>query len=398
MKAYVVLSNKQIEPFGDHPRDCLITNRKLGDLQQETLQELGLDLRTIEDASQISDNNEYIILGDNLFFTKKVLQEFIERSHEIKANTICALKPGIVTLRSVVTTQDVQIHPDYVAYNLKYVPANNVTSETVPVIINADDLSEGVLMPLHMTGERKYLVPITEKLICQIDHWSNLWAANIASVLSVGAKVKNAPKLKLLSMALKARSTNQWRVLQQLNKIGKNCDIHPTAYIEGSTIGDGTVVAAGAIIRESVVGDGVNILNNVTIDCSVIGDQCFVGNSSRTQYSVLYPGTFFISKGISISMTGRDSFLGGGVTLTDFRFDGQNIIVMKDNNPIDTGCRLLGSCIGHRVYLAAGSVVSPGRTVPNDLRLAPKEMPIIRKFSTDGEVEGYQIIDQHTTN
>jgi len=398
MKAYMKISNKLIEPFRDHPRDCLIGNRKLSDLQQEVLQDLNLDLKTVENTSQISDNDEYIIFGDSLFFTKELLIEFIEKSKRMKANTLCALKPGITTLRSVVTTQDVQIHSDRITYDLRYVSDNNSPRESVPVIIDPDDFSEGVLMPVHMTGERKYLVPITEKLLCQIDHWCNLWAANIATLLSGGAKLKKSSKLKLLSLALKARSTNQWKVLQKLNKVGKNCDIHPTAYIEGSIIGDGAVIGAGVIIRESVVGDGANILNNVTIDCSVIGDQCFVGNSSRTQYSVLYPGTFFISKGISLSMTGRDSFLGGGVTLTDFRFDGQNIVVMKDNVPVDTGSKLLGSCIGHRVYLAAGTVVSPGRTIPNDLRLAPKDMPTIRKFNSDGEAEGYQIIETISTN
>ena len=57
----------------------------------------------------------------------------------------------------------------------------------------------------------------------------------------------------------------------------------------------------------------------------------------------------------------------------------------------------MGSCIGHSVYLAAGSIAGPGRTIPNDLHLAPKEVPIIRKSSSDGEVEGYQVIERHTS-
>ena len=156
MKAYMILSNKQIEPFGDHPRDCLITNRKLGDLQQETLQELGLDLRTIEDASQISDNNEYIIFGDNLFFTKKLLQEFIERSQEIKTNTICALKPGIVTLRSVVNTQDAT--------------SNAYTIELEQEITCNNDFNFIVSIPNLKLLPGDYFVSISSKLI---SNWTN---------------------------------------------------------------------------------------------------------------------------------------------------------------------------------------------------------------------------------
>ena len=97
-------------------------------------------------------------------------------------------------------------------------------------------------------------------------------------------------------------------------------------------------------------------------------------------------------------MTGKDTFIGGGVTLTDYRLDGQTVTVMKNNVPINTGNRILGSCIGHRVYLATGSIVAPGRTIPNDLRLVPTELPIIRKCSSDGEVEGYQVVAKHATS
>jgi NDP-sugar pyrophosphorylase family protein len=251
-------------------------------------------------------------------------------------------------------------------------------------------------MPKHMIGEPKSIVPITEKVIIQIDHWCNLWAANIGVLLANTAKIAKASKWKLLLLALKAHSTNQWKVLHKTNTIGQNCDIHPTAYIEGSIIRDDVTIGAGVVIRQSVVGDGVNILNNATIDTSVIGDSAYIGSSSMIQYSVLYPGTFILARVISLSTTGKDTFLGDNVTLTDFRLDGQNIAVMKDGVLIDTGNRLLGPCIGHGVYLAAGSIVGPGREIPNELRLAPMGERTIRKCNPGGNIEGYQVIQKHT--
>lgn len=395
MKAYRVNSNKQIPPFGEHPLDCLIANRKLADLQKEVLVELGLELQLIDNISEIPDNDECIIFHDSLYFTKMLLREFIEKSRTLAARTKFAVEPGLLTVKSIVATQDVRTCSDRIEYNLEYSPAKSLSNNPSPLIIDPDCLAEGVVMPKHMIGEPKSIVPITEKVIIQIDHWCNLWAANIGVLLANTAKIAKASKWKLLLLALKAHSTNQWKVLHKTNTIGQNCDIHPTAYIEGSIIGDSVTIGAGVVIRQSVVGDGANILNNATIDTSVIGDSSYIGSSSMIQYSVLYPGTFILARVVSLSTTGRDTFLGDNVTLTDFRLDGQNIAVMKDGILIDTGNRLLGPCIGHGVYLAAGSIVGPGREIRNELRLAPTEERTIRKCKPGVDIEGYRLIQKH---
>ena len=193
--------------------------------------------------------------------------------------------------------------------------------------------------------------------------------------------------------AFKARSFNQWKVLGCLNKIGRHCDIHPTAYVEASTIGNGVKVGAGSVIRESVVGDGTYIANNVTIELGVVGERSFIGNKSVIQYAVLYPGTFFTNANISVGMMGRKSFVGGGVTLSDFRLDGKHVTVMKDGILVSTDNPIIGSCLGHGVYLGAGCIVASGRAIPNGLRLVPAGHPVIRKCSADGDVPGFQRIE-----
>lgn len=51
---------------------------------------------------------------------------------------------------------------------------------------------------------------------------------------------------------------------------------------------------------------------------------------------------------------------------------------------------------GHGVYLAAGSIVGPGREIPNELRLTPMGERTIRKCNPGGNIEGYQVIQKHT--
>jgi acetyltransferase-like isoleucine patch superfamily enzyme len=389
----MVASGKSIKPFGEHPRDCLITNRKLGEMQEEVLKELGLELEVVSEAKLVEDPGEHILFVDSLYFSKELLQEFIAKSREVRECTICALKPGIATLRSITATQDVKIYDDRVEYGISYMPPQGFRKEPVPLVFNVDRFYQDIPMPEHFMGAPSYRMPVTDRILIQVDHWVNLWSANIATLLSGGDKLRRASKLQLLALAFKARSFNQWKVLNSLNEIGRHCDIHPTAYVEGSTIGDGVKVGAGSVIRESVVGDGTYIANNVTIEAGVVGEKSFVGNKSVIQYAVLYPGTFFTDAMISAGVTGRESFVGGGVTLSDFRLDGKHVTVMKDGILVSTENSIIGSCLGHGVYLSAGCIVAPGRAIPNGLRLAPEGHPVIRKCNADGDGPGFQRIE-----
>ena len=393
MKAYIVQSNKKLEPFGDSPRDCLIANRKLSEIQRQVLQSLGMELKAIPDAAQIEDPDEHIVLGDSLFFTKELMKEFVYRSRRLKNCTTCAIKPGLVTLHSMVATQDVKIYADRVEYALRYMPAQKLRGEPVPVVIDAEQFSQVIPMPEHVRGSQPYRMPLTDILLIQVDHWTNLWAANIATRLAEVARLMKAPKLKLLGLALKARSLNKWRVLHQVNKVGKNCDIHPTAYIEGSTIGDNVIIGAGSVVRLSVIGDGSAISSNVTIESSILGEECSINSGCGAFFSVLYPRTISSSRLILISLCGRNTFISDGSGMADFRLDGKRITVMKDGVSINTGVLNLGACLGHGVYLGPACLVAPGIAIPNGLRILPEKTLIISKVNLDGTILGHRLIN-----
>ena len=391
MKAYMIASSKTIDPFGDHPQDCLIGNQKLGEIQESVLSNLGFELVTISGNTEVKDEDEHIIFTDRLFFTKELLTDFIAQSRNKRQRTVCALKSGIFTLRSVVATQDVKISDEVVEYCLYYSPGKDLTGEAIPIVIDTDQLQQTIPIPKHMFGLAGYTIPLTEKIVVQIDNWTNLWATNIISILLELARLKKGSKLRLLGLVMRARSANQWKLLRYTNIIGHNCDIHPTAYIEGSTIGDNVAVGAGTVIKECNIGRNVYIENNATLDFSVIGEGCWIGDGSMLRYSVLNPGSFLLGV-LSCSLLGRDTFVGGGVLIGDFRIDRRSIFVLKDGLPVDTNNIFIGSCLGHGVYLAAGCTIAPGRTIPNGLRISPEESRIIRKFGPNGEVEGYRTI------
>ena len=108
MKAYIRKTKKTIEPFGEHPKDCLIGNKRLSEIQDYALRTAGLSPVHVTDMSTVHDEDEYIVVGDHVFFTARLLEEFIGKSRNTKRRTVCALKPGVTTIRTVTSLQDVK--------------------------------------------------------------------------------------------------------------------------------------------------------------------------------------------------------------------------------------------------------------------------------------------------
>jgi len=394
MKAYIVQSDKRVDPFGDYARDCLVRNEPLSELQKRTLLELELEPVRVSGSDEIDDPEPYIIINDNLYFTRELLNEFIERSGTTGESTVCALKAGLVTLRSVVNVQDAKpCLDDHFEYPLYFSPGGTLRKRYQYIKINPDQDSTSIPMPEQIYREEKYSIPITTHFLIQIDHWVNLWAANISTILADAARLKKMSKLKQLILVLRARSLNQSKILQRLNKIGRNCAKHRTACIENSIIGDNVQIGAGTVVMNSVIGDNVRIGANIVIDSSIIGPQSLI-MYGQIMYSVIFPGVSTSSSIIEVSLIGRGALMGGTTALTDFRFDGQNVSVMKDGKLFDTGNKFLGSCLGHGVFLGSGCIVAPGRMIPGGLRITLEETRIIRACHPDQDVPGFRVVKE----
>jgi len=387
MKAYVVRNDDLVVPLGEPARDCLILNKKLAQLQAEALAASGLEVVYVCSKPEISDKGEYLMLNDNVFFTPALLAEFLRQARNGKRVAVCALKNGVTTQRTAVSLQDVVRGNDFTQYNLCYIPEEGHDNLSRVILINPDRFFASIKVPRHMCESGEYKIPMTDNFIIQIDHWVNLWSANIVGILAEGARLQKKTWPEKLWLAVRAGSLNRWNILWHLNNVGRNCDIHPTAYIEGSAIGDNVTVGAGAVVRASVIGGNVTIGNNVVIEESVIGEgsSMLVGH---VLYSVFYPGVFSVAEMITASILGRDTFMGSNSILTDFRVDGRNVTVMKDGRPFDSGNLFLGSCVGHRTRIGSGTIVAPGRTIPCGLQIiARQERVVLGKFD-DLRAEG----------
>jgi acetyltransferase-like isoleucine patch superfamily enzyme len=361
MIAYVVSSDKKIEPFGDYPLDCLIANEALCEHQRKTLASLGIHPCTIvETVQEINDDNEHLVFGENLYFTPEFIAQFVNEARTFGTICICCMAKDVTARRTAPKLQGVKDKPFHYELNLRYYPPvgqREVEESIVP--IGCDQLECRVPIPEHMCGERRgYAVPMTDTFAIQINHWVNLWAANVLTALANVARIKKASYFK----------TVPWKIFRNLNTIGEGCRIHKKAYVGASVIGNNVMIEPGAIVRASIIGNNVHIGNGVVVEESVLGDGCKILHG-HIMFSCLGPGAFSVSDFVSASLVGKNAFIGANATLTDFRFDGKNVLAIQDGVSVDTGNRFLGVCLGNETYIGAGCTIAPGRIVPSGCKL-----------------------------
>lgn len=374
MNAYVILKKTKIlPPFLEHPRETLVGNKSVFDWQLEILKKFVFNVKTVSSVSEINDSEEYVVLADNIFFTEELFRDFIARSRELKTKTVCSLKPGLLTERTSVCLQEVGITSDCIRYKLAYFPAKEHRNTGVEnIIIDTGSFVEKMSFPEHVCKGGYYDVPITNKLIAQIDHWVNLWAVNVLFSLSFVADLLNASFVKKSIFALKAHSFDRGKILGRYNKIGEGCEIHSRATCEGSIIGNNVKIRPGAVVSCSILGDNTVIEENVVVKASILGSKCLIF-SGHVKYCVLYPHVLSNTK-ISASMFGRNSLIGVCVAITDYRLDNKNVLVKNHEGILcDSGQKFLGPCFGHDVEIGAGMKVKPGRMISGGRKFAPKK-------------------------
>ena len=167
-----------------------------------------------------------------------------------------------------------------------------------------------------------------------------------------------------------------YRVLKRMNKIGKNCKIHPTALIEGSFIGYNVTIGANSIVRLSTVGNLFSISVNVTVINYILGDKTYIANSNYINSCLTFNEAFLIHGPYQISVFGENSAC-FAVINCDIRLDQKNIKIPTSQGVLDSNQEFLGVAYGHRSKTGGGNIIAAGRIVPNDLHITPPDNIIL---------------------
>ncbi len=144
-------------------------------------------------------------------------------------------------------------------------------------------------------------------------------------------------------------------------KVGQNCTIGPNAYVENSSIGDGTHIRVGSIVRDSSIGTGCTIgpYCHIRESCD-IADGVRIGSYTEVKHSTIGEGSRALHFSyIGDATVGRNVNIGAGTVTCNFDGHQKHPTIIEDDAFVGSDCILVAPVrIGRGALLAAGSVIT----------------------------------------
>lgn len=374
-KLFILRSDVRIAPFGDPVGECPIVHAPLREWQARAAALLGAEAVSIADPREIGPGDHPCLLArDDLFFTADTLREFVRLAARRGASTRFAARSGTAYFRTAAPFQEGD-DGERVTFplELRVGPTGGASLPATLVDLGEHDLP--VALPAHMKGGREVALPAVVRPILQLRHpvhllCANLLAVNVRFARLAGSRVRQA------LLAARAGSRRPVNLLARMNRVGAGCDVHPTARLEGAELGRGVRVGAHALVRMSSVGDGCDVGDGAVVRHCVLGAGTVLFDNLDLNFVLTYPEVFLIHGPYNLSVFGRAAAMFATI-LTDFRLDGKPIRLEVDGQLREFPFPFVGSFVGHRTRVGGGSIIAPGRLIPNDLLVFPSPRSVL---------------------
>ncbi len=414
MRIYRIATGAHLEQLGDPIGEVPILNIPLAKYMADICKEAGLELVEVSSEEEIRNAAPHVIFDDDLFFTRGYLTFFLDEARKRGRNAVAANPPtgqwkALGELQDNVTITETEVRYNHLRY---VVPEDN--GEPEPVVV---DTESGYLWKQnwleHVTpGFTKTYHPVTNRYILQLIIPMHLGIANLFArfdrlswgyregvgkflidLLQKGAKWlgKEDEFLRFMEDRWRQRADKgfpriAYPLFRLTSKIGKNCQIHPTAVIEGSDIGDNVRIGAYSVVQWSTIGDNVEINEFSHMRLCSVGEGTLIPQISRISASLVYPKVFWAARSVNFGVVGREAQLYFSL-YSDFRLDGSAQTTLFHGKVVDAKVPFLGVTIGHRAKVAGGLITAPGRFVPNGVTVLPPNDTVFVK-APKGTKEG----------
>ena len=389
MKAYVLRTGKRIAPFGDPVSESMIGNQRLEDIQRRVFAAAGLEATYVDSPAEIQESR-FALTYDDVFLTSRVFDDLL-RQAKAGGSLRCGLPADSLLVRRTRPLQkldEARVEgADLALYRLWIIEAPHppaseaelaaLLAAAQAVCVKFKEKVIEVPTPPNIVGYTHYQHPLTSSVVMQIGHWVHVLCANQLSIQIRWVESITGRKLwaagRLLAAGLEgllqglqgARLPGfKWAAARNFNRIGRNCDIHPTARLEFCQLGDNVKVGAYALVRGSLLGDGVQIEDRANVIFSVIGQDCFISKNSTLVFCAGYPEGDLCINGIQCTLFGRHVAMTSIVRVVDIKAKGE-IQVLHEGQLQPVGTNFLGACFGHGVFAGLYVTVQAGRAVPD---------------------------------
>jgi acetyltransferase-like isoleucine patch superfamily enzyme len=381
MKAYIFNTQTTISPFNDPVGESFIGGQTLNNAIEKALEELKITFERVSSSSQIPLSGSYLIFPDSLFFSRQCIDSFIQISKATKTVCRLALTKGAVTDYAL-PLQAVEDSNSAIAYDLFRINDVEIPRDlnwsqlhsflnqrSNPIELTAEVSTESIYQSRPHPPWTVLELPQTMIAAVNISHWIHILLLNhYLPSLRISEQVQDNPKLKL----------------KKNNIIGEDCDIHPTAYVEGSIIGDGVRLGPFTSIRNSIIGNRVEVADHSKFLRCVVGDDCHTLNDSYFIGCTFYPKSTLASFMLRNTILGRRVFITSGVMFWDEGMQ-EPVSVSHQGNIVSTGRWNLGGCAGHECILGTRAIFLPGREVPNQTMIVMRPEEGVVKLPEQAE-------------
>jgi acetyltransferase-like isoleucine patch superfamily enzyme len=374
MKVYLVQTGIVIEPFGDPMADTFLGGETMGTAVERACTEAEVSVEKVATSDDLPLKGDYLLAPDNLFLTRSCIRTFVESSGQKTGPGRLALSRGAATnyLRPLQQVAEDEDSISFDLYRIKGIEVprglawNDLTaflsSRAEKIVIDPNPKNE--LLPQSRPGPPwGYIdLPRTTMLAADIRHWVHIvWLNHLLPWVRLEEYWQDHPGL---GRSWRSRGSNRYRQAARRSVIGKNCRIHPTAYVEGSILGDGVSMGPFTCVRDSIISDGVEISDHSKFQRCVVGEKCHTLNDSYFIGCTFYSGSTLASFMLRNSVLGRRVFITSGVMFWDEAIE-EPVEVIDRGQSVATGRWQLGGCAGHECILGTRAIFLPGRAVPN---------------------------------
>ncbi len=397
MKAYRIQTGARIELFDDPVGEVLIQNLPLAEHQAIAVREAVCELVDTASTDAIRDPAPHITFPDDLYLSWGMLSAFRELARQNPH------RPAVLALRrnervdALRHTQDVELTDEHMIYPVFY-RVGGRHDEPTPLAVDVEDgFPIRKRLPKHVLATGEVVSFVTSRSILQIVTPMHLQLANMVAILNrVAGWSKNKGLLghalgiaQWLGARLPGSSTQRttvppifYKYLQSQNVIGKNCDIHPDAVLEGCVLGDNVRVGAGSYLQFCHLGDHVDVSPSAVVLSSILGAGTQLVTREWLSLCVIYPNMFCAPRHMQFGVVGRDAQVFPSMYY-DYRLDGRPLQTWFRGELVDSGFPFMGPVVGHRAKVAGGLSLAAGRMVPNDVVVLPNPDTVVERIPRD---------------
>ena len=257
-----------------------------------------------------------------------------------------------------------------------------------PYVLDADEQEFAMAR-----GPEALDVPAPRYVACDIATWADLLWANL---FTMTARVRNLSPLKGLLLvtlgAFRALSLNPWRVAGKLVEVGKDCDVHPSAIVEASVLGDRVKIGPGAVVRGSILASGSEVEELALVVGSAVGSNARVQRQAMLKFSVLSNGA---SSGgvVQLSFFGEGASLRNGSYTIDRNLDASPVRVAGPGGRLVEAGPVLGIALGPRAMVGSGVWIGAGRSVPEDVTVIRSPYDTVLRVANEVPPGVYAVVD-----